>query len=249
MDSFIGLLLAILAAAGVLAEATTKPPPLKGRTIAIDPGHNGRNSEHPSEINRLVDAGGFRKACNTTGTNSNDGTLTESELNFDVAKRLRKRLEKSGAKVVMTRTNDEGVGPCVDERARIGNEAGADLVVSIHADGNEPGETGFHVIHPGVVSGYTEPIVKSSRRLAIDLRDALDDNGIGRSTYIGDGSGLNRRVDLGGLNLSEVPAAMIEMGNMRNARDVALMKDRAWRNDMAEQIEEGIREFLTRADP
>lgn len=249
MDSLLGLLLAILAAAGAMAEEAANPLPVKGRTIAIDPGHNGRNAEHPSEINQLVDAGGFRKACNTSGTNSNDGSLSESELNFDVGKRLRKRLERSGATVVMTRSDEDGVGPCVNERAQIGNEAGADLVVSIHADGNEADETGFHVIYPGKLRGYTEPIVKPSKRLATDLRNALDANEIGRSTYIGEGSGLDRRVDLGGLNLSEIPAAMIEMGNMRNAGDLALMKERAWRNDTAEQIEEGILAFLAPANP
>lgn len=248
MDSFIGLLLAILAAAGAVAEATTQQP-LKGRTITVDPGHNGRNAVNPAEINRLVDAGGFRKACNTTGTSSLDGSLTESELNFDVAMRLRKRLEAAGAKVVLTRNDNDGVGPCVDERAQIGNEADADLVISIHADGNEADETGFHVIHPGLVRGYTEPIVEPSKRLATDLRDELDRNEIGRSSYIGDGEGLDRRVDLGGLNLSDVPAVMIEMGNMRNARDVELMKDRAWRNDVAMRIRKGIEKFLARPNP
>src|SRR4051794_8488319 len=42
--------------------------PLAGRTIVIDPGHNGGNGANPALINQLVPAGGFDKPCDTTGT-------------------------------------------------------------------------------------------------------------------------------------------------------------------------------------
>src|SRR5699024_3998368 len=45
---------------------------LEGKTIAIDPGHNGGNASHPDEISRQVpDGRGGTKACNTTGTSTN----------------------------------------------------------------------------------------------------------------------------------------------------------------------------------
>jgi N-acetylmuramoyl-L-alanine amidase len=62
---------AALIAAAPAAESRTLP--LAGKTIAVDPGHNGANWSHPEEINRLVDAGGFRKACDTTGASTDDG--------------------------------------------------------------------------------------------------------------------------------------------------------------------------------
>src|SRR4051812_13395343 len=34
--------------------------PLAGRTVVIDPGHNGANGSHPGEINRQVDIGNGR---------------------------------------------------------------------------------------------------------------------------------------------------------------------------------------------
>src|SRR4051794_24938549 len=89
---------------------------LAGAVIAVDPGHNGANGSHPSEINRQVDAGGFKKACDTTGTATNAG-LTEVAYTFDVATRLAAVLRAAGATVVLTRSNNSGVGPCVDERA------------------------------------------------------------------------------------------------------------------------------------
>jgi N-acetylmuramoyl-L-alanine amidase len=80
--------------------------PLHGRTVVIDPGHNGANWSHPAEINRLVDAGGFRKACDTTGTSTNDG-YAEAAYNLDVALRLARILRAAGARVVLTRTTNE----------------------------------------------------------------------------------------------------------------------------------------------
>src|SRR4051794_29805878 len=123
---------------------------LTGVTVAVDPGHNGDNARHPAEISRpvMAAADGSTKACNTTGTQTNDGNLTEAQFNFDVGVDLQKDLTHRGARVVMTRSSNNGVGPCVDERAEIANRAGAVALVSIHADGNEAQDSrGFHVIH------------------------------------------------------------------------------------------------------
>ena len=110
----------MIAAAFVAVAAAAMP--LAGTTIHVDAGHNGANATHPAQINRLVPAGtgGYRKACDTTGTETNDGRLTESRFTLDVARRLQRRLQRLGATVVMTRTTDDGVGPCVNERAAIG---------------------------------------------------------------------------------------------------------------------------------
>ena len=55
-------------------------------------------------------------------------------------------------------------------------------------------------------------------KLGRSLRDALTARRIPRSNYIGHGTGFDVRSDLGTLNMSDVPVAMIEIGNMRNAR-------------------------------
>lgn len=242
--------LVVLLLTALLALATGHDQaagPEAAKTVVIDPGHNGGNASAPSEIARLVPAGGFMKACNTTGATTNDGRLTEPELNFTLARLVRQRLKQDGIRVVMTRRNNSGVGPCVDKRAAIGNRVGADVVLSIHADGNQSTETGFHIIRPGVKRGYNDGIQKASDRLAADLRDQLDKNEIGRSTYVGRGTGLDRRTDLAGLNLSHVPVALVEVGNMRSPRDAALMESRRWREETAEQFAAAIKIFLADA--
>ncbi|WP_329050112.1 N-acetylmuramoyl-L-alanine amidase [Streptomyces violaceus] len=229
------------------ASSTSAPGPLKGKVVVIDPGHNPDNFQHPSEINRKVNIGTNWKECDTTGASTNDG-YTEAKFTLDVAHRMRTLLEEQGATVRLTQDGDRPYGPCVDERARIGNEAKADAAVSIHADGSGAGNRGFHVILPGAVhaaSADTRAIVAPSR----DLGERVAGRFVAvtrsaPSNYIGDGSGLDTRKDLGGLNLSTVPKVFIECGNMRDSKDAALLTSGAWRQKAAQGISEGIVSFL-----
>jgi len=224
--------------------------PLAGKVVVVDPGHNPGNFQHTAEINRKVDIGTNSKECDTTGTSTNSG-YTEAEFTLDVARQLRTVLEQQGATVKFTQDGDPSVrafGPCVDERARIGNTARADAVVSIHADGSAAGNRGFHVILPGAVNegaADTRAIVGPSRLLGQRIKDGfVRVTGSAPSNYIGDGTGLDTRTDLGGLNLSTVPKVFIECGNMRDSADAAQLTSGTWREKAAQGISEGIVSFL-----
>ncbi|MEU3794161.1 N-acetylmuramoyl-L-alanine amidase [Streptomyces fructofermentans] len=229
------------------ASAPAASGPLKGKVVVIDPGHNPGNFKHTTEINRKVDIGTNSKECDTTGTSTNAG-YTEAAFTLDVARRMRAVLEEQGATVRFTQDGDRPWGPCVDERARIGNKASADAVVSIHADGSATGNRGFHVILPGSVhsgAADTRPIVGPSRDLGERIAgNFLRATGSAPSNYIGGGTGLDVRKDLGGLNLSTVPKVFIECGNMRDAKDATLLTSGAWRQKAAQGISEGIVSFL-----
>jgi len=219
--------------------------PLAGTTVYVDAGHNGANGANPAAINRPVPAGtgGFRKACDTAGAQTNDGRLTESAFALDVALRLQRRLQQAGARVVMTRRTNDGVGPCVDERAAIGNRARADIALSIHADGGPTGGSGFHVVAPARDHAVAPAIVGPSLSFARSLRARLRAIGLRPAGYIG-GDGLVVRNDLGGLNLSRVPKAFVELGNMRNAREAALLERAAHRDRLALALARAIRRTL-----
>ncbi|MXQ66829.1 N-acetylmuramoyl-L-alanine amidase [Actinomadura rayongensis] len=217
--------------------------PLAGKVIVIDPGHNGGNAAHPAEINRQVDVGNGKKECDTTGTATNGG-YNESTFTLDVSKRLRDLLRAQGATVKMTRQDDAGVGPCINERAAVGNRAHADAAISIHGDGAPASGHGFHIIEPAPVAGFNTAIVAPSARLALALRAAYHaGTGIPYASYIGE-QGIDRRSDLGGLNLSKVPKVFIECGNMRNAGDAAKMTDANFRQRMAESLARGFENYL-----
>jgi N-acetylmuramoyl-L-alanine amidase len=226
------------------APATGALRAVRGRTIVIDPGHNGANFSHPSQINQTVFVGNGSKACDTTGTTTNDG-YTEAAYNFDVATRLTALLRAAGATVIMTRPDNNGVGPCVTERASIGNRAHADAAISIHADGGPSGGRGFHVIQPAAVAGFNTAIVPPSVRLALAVRrDYQATTGMPFATYLAAGSGLETRSDLGGLNLSTVPKVFIETGNMRSATDAVLLETPAFRQKVAVGVAQAFADFL-----
>lgn len=223
-----------------------RPPALAGKVVVLDPGHQLGNHNFPDQINRPVPAGGFRKPCNTTGTATNGG-YPEATFTWVVSKLLKQRLEGLGARVVLTRHNnrDDRWGPCIDERGRKGNRIPADLKISIHGDGSyAAGARGFHVIAPTDRRPWTHDIHSASKRLAVDTRAALRAHRFPLANYIAGGDGLDFRSDLGTINLSDVPTVMVELGNMRNARDAHRMTRPAGRQRYADALLGAVRRFL-----
>ncbi len=220
--------------------------PLAGQVITVDPGHNGANWSHPAIIDKLVNVITEWKACDTAGAQTDAG-YPEHAFTFDVAKRLARLLRAEGATVVLTRHNDHGVGPCVTQRAAIGNRAHADAAISIHADSGPPSGTGFEVIAPGRITGAPDtPVIGPSGRLGADIRKAYHRiTGEPYSDYVGT-RGLDVRTDLGGLNLSTVPKVFIECGNMRNAADAARLTSPRFRERIAVALAAGFVAFLGR---
>jgi N-acetylmuramoyl-L-alanine amidase len=233
-----------------LKSPPTAPPPpsgslqaVAGETIVVDAGHDGGNGAHPSEINRPIFIGTGTRTCDTVGAQTNDG-YPEHAYTFDVALRVKAILQAAGAHVVMTRTSDTGVGPCIDERAYIGNRAHAVVGISIHADGGPATGRGFCVYMPALTPGYTDDIYGASHRLGIGLRDLYGAaSGIPPATYVCS-NGLTEANNFGGLNLSNVPKVLFETANMRNATDAAVIEQGAGRQRIAQGIALGLARYL-----
>ncbi len=117
--------------------------PLAVRKIAIDPGHGGT----------------------AVGTRAASG-LFEKDMTLDIARRLARLLEASSFEVVMTRDDDRAVS--LRERARIANDARADLFVSIHLNWIAGGNT------RGVETYYLGPTddPELNRLAALENRDS-----------------------------------------------------------------------------
>jgi len=225
------------------ASASPASLPLAGEVVGVDPGHNGGNFTHTADIAHLIWNGREWEACNTTGT-ATDAGYTEARFNFNVASYLRADLVADGARVVMTRTSDDGVGPCVNERAAIINAAHADVGIAIHADGAAPSGHGFAILVP-VADGPNDKIIAASATFADDLRATmLAGTSMPVSNYDGV-DGIQPRDDLAGLNLVQVPMVLIEVGNMRNATDASLQVNPAFQQEVARAILAAIVKFLT----
>lgn len=233
-----------------VAAPTVDPAlPLAGRVVVLDPGHQLGNVSFPAEVNSPVDAGGFTKPCNTTGT-ATDGGYPEATFTWEVARATEQALRRLGARVLLTRSANDAAawGPCIDERGRAGNPGRpgptADLKVSIHADGTYADRAhGFHVIAPEPRAPWTTDIAAPSMRLAEVVRDALVDEGLAPSTYAGR-DGIDVRGDLGTLNLADVPTVMVELGNMRDPGDAALMTSAEGLRSYASALASAIERFL-----
>jgi len=230
---------------GIMATAVLTSPtqsgPLDGKIVVIDPGHNGANWMHPSIINQLVPDGRGQKACDTTGTATNDG-YAEATFTFTLALRVRAILLASGATVEMTRGNNASVGPCVNTRAEIGNTAHGDVAISLHGDGGPSTGHGFAVLVPAL-SSTNSAVVAASRQFGETLVNSFTAV-LPVSDYLGS-RGIQSRSDLAGLNLTKIPKVLIECGNMRNTNDAGLMKDGGWQERAAQQIAYAITTFLT----
>jgi N-acetylmuramoyl-L-alanine amidase len=215
---------------------------LAGKVIGLDPGHNGGNFTHLADIEQQIWNGREWEDCNTTGT-ATDGGYTEALFNFQVAGYLRADLRADGARVVMTRTSNAGVGPCVNERAAIINAAHANVGIAIHADGAVASGRGFAILVP-VADGPNDKIISSSLAFAADVRAAmLAGTPMPVSNYDGV-DGIQPRDDLAGLNLAEVPMVLIEVGNMRNATDATLETSPAFQQEVARALCAAIATFL-----
>jgi N-acetylmuramoyl-L-alanine amidase len=221
--------------------------PLSGLTIALDPGHQLGNA-NPRFASKLAQTrwnGTITKGCNTSGTATNGG-FPEATFTWRVATRLKARLEALGATVPMTRTANsyDLWGPCTWNRGRFGARVGADFMVSIHADGSAPGGRGFFVIAPGSLKGWTDDIARPSQRLARAMIAGMAAAGAQRSTYIS-GSLLVWK-DQNTLNFSDVPAVIVEVGNMRNSIDAGRMTRTSGQQQYADWLLAGIRRFVDR---
>ena len=217
--------------------------PLAGKVVGIDAGHNGLNHTDPGFLNQQVFNGRTMEACDTTGTQTASG-YTEALFNFTVATFLRKMLRREGAKVVMTRRNNDGLGPCVNQRSFIINRAHSDVAIDIHADGGPVNGRGFTVLEP-IADGPNDKVINSSDVFGSYVHQAFrHDTPFGISDYYGS-NGYISRSDLAGLNLTTVPKVLIECGNMPNPQDAALLTSPKIQREIARALNAAIVRFLT----
>jgi N-acetylmuramoyl-L-alanine amidase len=227
-----------IVAAGALLPTPRSSAGVAGMSVFLDPGHNAVND---ASINQQVPNGrGGTKACQTSGAVADDG-YPEHAFTWAVVGLINDSLSQMGIRTQLSRDSDSGVGPCIDQRAAAANAMHPDAIVSIHADGGPPSGSGFHVNYSSPPLGDVQagPAVQ----LAHAMRDALVQSGLHPANYIGS-DGLYGRDDLAGLNLAQYPAVLVELGNMKNAGDLARMENPDGRAKYAAAVTQGIVAFL-----
>jgi N-acetylmuramoyl-L-alanine amidase len=231
-----GLLVA--ASVAIAPSALAAPANIAGMIVFLDPGHNGAND---ASITRQVPNGrGGTKDCQASGTSTDDG-FPEHTFTWQTVLRIRAQLNQLGVRSAMSRGNDDALGPCVDERAEMANNLRPNAVVSIHADGGPATGRGFHVNYSAPPLNLTQ--AGTSVKFAQTMRDQLAASGIPAANYIGT-NGLYGRADLAGLNLAQYPSVLVELGNMKNPADSALMTTPEGQQKYADAVVKGVVAFL-----
>ncbi len=233
-----------------LAPTTTLPPradpallgathsgPLDGYLIVVDPGHNGRNFQYTGTTRE-----DSPHLCNTTGATSTSGT-SEAEINWSIGTELASMLNGVGAAVLLTHEDNDGFGPCADERGALAHDHGAAAFVSLHADGSSSGGSGFHIIHPAVHEALTPETVQQSSVLASVIRDELSGVGGRPANYVGR-SGVQERGDLANLNTANRPSVLAELGNLRNPIDSVMLEEPPSQRVIAAALARGLLRFF-----
>ncbi len=233
----------VLLGTNALVDAPRAHAGIAGTAVFLDPGHNAVND---ASINEQVPNGrGGSKACNTSGTATDDG-YPEHAFNWAVVGLISGSLNQMGVRTQLSRGDDNSVGPCVDQRAAMANAMRPDAIVSIHADGGPASGSGFHVNYssPPLNDVQAGPAVQ----LAHTMRDALVQAGFQPSNYIGS-DGLYGRDDLAGMNLAQYPAVLVELGNMKNPDEAARMESPEGRARYAAAVTQGIVAYLNAKAP
>lgn len=160
-----------------------------------------------------------------------DGSYKECEFTWDLYTRLRPLLEEQGITVVSTREVESDY-PGLSARASVSNRAGADLFVSLHSNAAGSSARGF------VAFTSAPPETAARNKLAAAI--------IGRIRAAGVviwGSGLAHELYTV-LASTTAPAVLLEYGFHTNDQDLALLRDAAYRDKLAQATCAGICDYL-----
>ena len=121
------------------------------------------------------------------------------------------------------------------QRAQIANDAGADAFVRIHANGSgDPSASGVLTLCMTARNPYNAGLYGSSRRLSEDILKGLAAGTGARSL------GVTETDDMTGINWSQAPVTIVEMGFMTNRQEDILMETDDYQAKIAAGIADGI---------
>lgn len=163
---------------------------------------------------------------------------SEADLCLQVAKKARDELQDKGYKVFLTREDNDTLLSNT-ERSQIANKYKADVFVRINANSDKNGEkNGSFCIIPSEDNPYVSSMYGECRRLAESLIGTYCEE-----TGMANG-GCMERDDNIGINWSNMPVTVLELGYLTNQSDDYKMEKENFRDQMAEGLAKGIAKYL-----
>ncbi|MBW9149271.1 N-acetylmuramoyl-L-alanine amidase [Clostridium sp. CM028] len=204
------------------------------KVVVIDPGHGSvtsskKEQQDPgSSTMKVIEPGGAQ------GVNTR---TPEYVVNMAVAVKLKSVLQEKGYTVKMTKTQNNIVMGS-KARAEFGNDNQADLVIRIHADGDDNSSVkGASMLVPADTKN-TNAIYKTSKKYGEIVFSSLI-NKVGMKDR-----GVVERNDMTGFNWSKVPVILVEMGFQSNASEDKLLASDSYQDKIGRALAEGIDQAL-----
>lgn len=210
-----------------ISEVSTEGGFVKGQysnTIFLDPGHGGR------------DSGAFYY------------NVAEKDLNMQIYRKLRTKLEELGYKVLTSRDSDIDVD-FVTERSRMVNKTNSDIFISIHfnaagstyskASGIQTYSYSDEPDYPSKINQYWHnhpDRVSESKRLAAAIHSSLL-----AETGAKDAGQLERSFAV--LRETAKPAVLLELGYMDNFTESQQIRDSHYQDKLVAGIVKGIQKY------
>jgi N-acetylmuramoyl-L-alanine amidase len=203
------------------------------RIIAIDPGHDYGHDEGV--------------VCNTDGV-----TYSETDLDIQIAVKLKSELEKRGYNVVMTRNQGEtpdygSLAKSLAHRVDRANDADADFFISIHHNAVDgiPAAKGvetYYSVQPkdsNYGGGLDSSRLERSKQMAKVINDSIV-NKIGANNRGAKSDASAAVKSLFVLRNTKMPAVLVEAGFLSNSEEAVRCADPASQQKVAEAIAEAI---------
>ena len=194
-----------------------KPNGIAGAHVMLDPGHGGRD---PGAL-------GF------------SGAVPEAAVNFALAVATKQALERRGAIVYFTRTDD--VYLSLEERKQIARQTNPDVFVSIHCNAAENKSrygTSTYYFRP-----LSQPLAQSVyQQLLAVYQNVLYAGDAERRARVGENANFH---PFSVTRLEECPSILIETGYVTNDRECTLLLSADNRAKLGEAIAAGIEAYLS----
>ncbi len=216
-----GLLLALLAA-GCAAPQVYAPLP---RSVSRPPVHRPLTAGGRCDV--VVDAGHGGTQLGARGFRG----LKEKMITLDIAQRLKRYLQDAGLRVMMTRGGDQTVS--LWQRSHIASVSGAWSFVSIHANANpDRSAAGCEVYYLPAQRRPTRGI-GSSYQLARAIQTQFQRDWPMKNRGI-------KQARFYVLRRTPIPAALVEVGFLTNPREEALLRNPAFREEIAKRLAQAV---------
>jgi N-acetylmuramoyl-L-alanine amidase len=162
---------------------------------------------------------------------TSNGKDAEKELTLALSKKIMELNTNKDIKIHLTRDRDEAVK--LQDRTSKVNSIGSDLMISIHVNGLENKEdAGLEFVIPNTASKYHQQ--------SLALASVIN---ISTTPIFGTTKGVKvRDQGIWMLSNSDCPSLLIEVGNLKNDKELSILKNR--QEEIAKSILQGINEYL-----